>query len=167
MKKTTFIAAIAALTLTACGGKENNTAADSSADTAQTAAANATATEGEAAESAFEVSDSGITVKAQHASMPVVIDFSATWCGPCRQLAPMFDAWEKQYAGKILFLKIDVDRYPGLADLYGISGIPHVVIYDGKPGAESARVLKPEDATMAITGLQPDALTDALAKLAQ
>lgn len=63
-------------------------------------------------------------------SVAKVLDFSATWCGPCRQLAPTIETIEKEYAGKVAFEKIDVDQNSELASKYGIEAIPTLVYLD-------------------------------------
>lgn len=63
-------------------------------------------------------------------SVAKVLDFSATWCGPCRQLAPTIETLEKEYAGKVVFEKIDVDQNSELAGKYGIEAIPTLVYLD-------------------------------------
>ena len=56
--------------------------------------------------------------------LPVVVDFYATWCGPCRALSPMLDGLAEQYAGRIKFVKVNVDESPKLAEQYQITGLP-------------------------------------------
>ena len=63
-------------------------------------------------------------------SVAKVLDFSATWCGPCRQLAPTIETLEKEYAGKVAFEKIDVDQNSERAGKYGIEAIPTLVYLD-------------------------------------
>lgn len=58
------------------------------------------------------------------ASQPVVVDFYADWCGPCRRLAPMLDRAAGQFAGELKVVKVNVDQAPALARKYGIQGIP-------------------------------------------
>jgi putative thioredoxin len=66
--------------------------------------------------------------------LPVVVDFWAAWCGPCRMLAPVIEAEVAKRQGRIELAKIDVDAEPALAAEYGIQSIPTVAVFrDGKP----------------------------------
>ena len=58
---------------------------------------------------------------------PAIIDFYATWCGPCKQVAPIFQQLASEYAGKVDVYKIDIDRQPELAALFGVRSIPTVL----------------------------------------
>jgi thioredoxin-disulfide reductase/thioredoxin len=63
-------------------------------------------------------------------SLPILLDFYATWCGPCKQAAPMIHSAAKKLAGKYKFLKIDVDKFPELVSKYQIKGMPTVILLD-------------------------------------
>lgn len=66
---------------------------------------------------------------------PAVIDFYATWCGPCKKLSPILDELSSEYVGNVLFYKVDVDREQELAGAFGIQSIPMVLLIpkEGKP----------------------------------
>ncbi|MDG6918280.1 MAG: thioredoxin [Nitrososphaerota archaeon] len=63
------------------------------------------------------------------AQIPVVVDFYADWCGPCKLVAPILERLEKQYAGKVKLVKVDVDKNQELAAEYGIMSIPTVIFF--------------------------------------
>lgn len=66
--------------------------------------------------------------------LPVIVDYSAQWCGPCRIIAPIFERLANDFAGKIIFGKIDVDEEPGIARAFGINAVPTLIIFkEGKP----------------------------------
>jgi thioredoxin 2 len=70
-------------------------------------------------------------------SVPVVVDFYADWCGPCRVMAPTLDDFARQRAGEALVLKLDTDANPVTASKYGIRGIPTIIAF--QQGQERGR----------------------------
>ena len=70
--------------------------------------------------------------------VPVVVDYWAPWCGPCRMLGPVIEQIASDRAGTVKVGKVNVDEEPSLADRAGVRGIPYVVLYrDGKPAAQA------------------------------
>ncbi|GAD05471.1 thioredoxin [Porphyromonas crevioricanis] len=62
---------------------------------------------------------------------PMVIDFWATWCGPCRMVGPIIDELSTEYEGKVIIGKVDVDENPDLAQEYGVRNIPTILFIKG------------------------------------
>ena len=63
--------------------------------------------------------------------VPVLVDFTATWCGPCRALAPIVDKVADEFAGKVKVGKLDIDESPGISAKYGIRSVPTVLVFEG------------------------------------
>ena len=62
---------------------------------------------------------------------PVLVDFHATWCRPCKEMNPIVKQLETEYAGKVVVYKVDIDEYPGTKQKYGITGVPTFIVFDG------------------------------------
>jgi thioredoxin 1 len=76
----------------------------------------------------------------------VLVDFWAAWCGPCRQLAPVLEALQKELAGRVTVVKLNVDENPETASRYDVSGLPTVILFtDGEP-VHRIHGLKPKGA---------------------
>jgi thioredoxin len=69
--------------------------------------------------------------------VPVLVDFYADWCGPCKMMAPVLDQIANDRMGKILVLKLDTDQNPGTQNTFGVRGIPTMILFRG--GREVAR----------------------------
>ncbi len=82
---------------------------------------------------AIHFSDADFDEKVLKSSLPVLVDFYADWCGPCRLAAPIIDELSGTYAGKVTIGKLDVDANVNTASKYGVMSIPTVIMFkDGK-----------------------------------
>jgi len=82
---------------------------------------------------ALEVNDGNFDEIVVKSNIPVIVDFWAEWCGPCRMIAPIVEELSQEYSGKVLVVKCDVDSSPGVASRYGIRNIPTVLFFkEGK-----------------------------------
>src|SRR4029434_2326710 len=77
------------------------------------------------------VSDATFDKDVLQSGHPVLVDFWAEWCGPCKMFAPVLDEVAKEYGGKITVAKLDIDAHPSTPGKYGIRGIPTVILYKG------------------------------------
>lgn len=83
---------------------------------------------------------------------PLLVDFYATWCGPCRMLAPILDQVQGLMRDKLQIVKIDTDRYPDLASHYEIHALPTLVLFkQGQPVERIEGVMPPEQLVARLT----------------
>ena len=89
--------------------------------------------------SVVHVTESNFEEEVVKSDVPVLVDFWAEWCGPCKMIAPILDEIAKEYGEKLKICKIDVDSNPDIAPKFGIRGIPTLIMFkDGN--AESTKV---------------------------
>ncbi len=86
-----------------------------------------------------ELNDSDFQETVEKSATPVLIDFSATWCQPCKALAPVIEAVAQEYEGKLLVRKVDIDQARQTAIRFGIQGVPTCIFF--KNGAEVDRFM--------------------------
>lgn len=97
---------------------------------------------------AVELTDQNFEQEALNADKPVMIDFWAEWCGPCKTIAPVVDELSSDYEGKAVIAKVDVDNNPQIAAKFGIRNIPTILflkngeVVDKSVGAVSKDVLQ-------------------------
>lgn len=96
----------------------------------------------------FEATDEKFEQDVLHSAVPVLVDFWAPWCAPCRMVAPVVEELSKEFEGRFLFAKLNTDEYQETAVRYGIMSIPTLAIFkegklvDAVVGAVPKRVLK-------------------------
>lgn len=86
-----------------------------------------------------KVEDADFETAVLGAAVPVLVDFYADWCGPCRMVAPVLDELAQEAVGRLLIAKVDTDRAPATAERFGIRSIPTLILFRG--GEEAQRIV--------------------------
>jgi thioredoxin 1 len=78
-----------------------------------------------------EVGDQNFDLEVLQCNLPVLVDFWASWCGPCKAIAPVIEQLSIDYAGRLKVAKVNVDENPNTPSRYGVRGIPNLIIVKG------------------------------------
>ncbi len=87
----------------------------------------------------IDITDQTFNEKVVESKTPVLVDFWAEWCGPCKMVAPVVEELAGEYQGKLEFVKLNVDQNPDTAAKFGVRSIPTLIIF--KDGAEKSRII--------------------------
>lgn len=86
-------------------------------------------------ESIKHVSDASFDADVLKSDLPVLVDYWAAWCGPCKMIAPLLESAAQEYQGRVTIAKLDVDANPETAAKFGIRGIPTLMLFKGGKAA--------------------------------
>ena len=87
----------------------------------------------------LEITDSSFQTEVTESALPVLVDFWAPWCGPCKMVAPVLDELAREYAGKLKIVKLNVDQNQQVAAQFGISSIPTLIMF--RNGKEAGKMI--------------------------
>jgi len=93
-----------------------------------------------------QIDDAGFEAAVIKAETPVLVDFWAAWCGPCKMVAPVLEELMDEYTGKLDVVKVDVDKNPATASRYHIMSIPTMMLFKGGEVAAQIVGYRPKDA---------------------
>ena len=100
----------------------------------------------------LEVTKENFAAEVESSETPVLLDFWASWCGPCRMLAPVVEELAGEFDGKVKFGKVNVDEQPELAMRYGVQSIPTLILFRGGEPVNASVGVIPADSIRAMLG---------------
>lgn len=92
----------------------------------------------------LHVNDQNFQTEVLNSEVPVLVDFYATWCGPCKQLTPIVEQLASQFDGRAKMAKIDIDEAPGVASSHGIMAVPTLMLFKGGKVVQRLTGFKPK-----------------------
>lgn len=95
------------------------------------------------------VTDTSFESEVLASDLPVLVDFWAEWCAPCKMIAPIVDEIAKEYEGRVKVAKLDVDANPNTMQAYGVMGIPALILFKGGKIAVRVTGFKPKEQLLA------------------
>jgi thioredoxin 1 len=95
------------------------------------------------------VGEQNFATEVLNAALPVIVEFTAEWCPPCRVLAPLYARLAHEYSGKVVFASLDVDEHPSISARYGVQGVPTLVVFHA--GKEVTRLVGPHPVRLRAT----------------
>ena len=98
--------------------------------------------EAKLSEKILHITDDTFEQEVLQSQTPVLVDYWAEWCGPCKMIAPVLEDMAKEYAGRLTVAKLDIDANPEITSQFGIRGIPTLILFkSGKPHAQKVGAL--------------------------
>ena len=98
------------------------------------------------------ITSSQFAAEVEGADVPVLVDFFATWCGPCKMLAPTIDQVAEEMAGKAQVYKLDIDQSPDVARAYGVMSVPTLIVFEGGQVKRQAVGVQPKPRILEMLG---------------